>query len=232
VAKSVSSITVAATATDSGATLSGTGAVNLSEGTNTVSVVVTTADGTTKKTYAVTVDRASAIGLGDYVGRWATNSGGFDYAMVINPSGAVEYGVSNSNVLIKEIGTTAVNSSTGVATVTLSGGIRQFTYNYNSSADTLSLNDGEGNNPCTRSSGTPGTLVGVWTLGTAVYTINSDYSFTVKLDTDIYPGTANTTDSKMSYSVPSSGNFTVTIDVVASPHTVFESLYHMTLSRQ
>jgi hypothetical protein len=59
VAYSTSSVTVAATAANSGATISGVGDVSLSTGTNTISVVVTAADGTTKATYTVVVTRSA-----------------------------------------------------------------------------------------------------------------------------------------------------------------------------
>lgn len=57
VANAVESVSVAATATDSGAKLSGSGAASLAVGANSLSVVVTAADGTTKKTYTITVTR-------------------------------------------------------------------------------------------------------------------------------------------------------------------------------
>lgn len=58
----VASVLIAATAADAGATVVGTGTVALgAAGTDTAcGVVVTAADGTTKKTYTVTVHRASA----------------------------------------------------------------------------------------------------------------------------------------------------------------------------
>jgi|GEM_PF-1987701 len=49
------SVDVAATATISGATITGTGTIAISEGTNNISVVVTAADGTTTKTYTISV---------------------------------------------------------------------------------------------------------------------------------------------------------------------------------
>lgn len=57
VANAVDSLTVAATANDSGAKLSGAGAASLAVGANSISVIVTAADGTTKKTYTITVTR-------------------------------------------------------------------------------------------------------------------------------------------------------------------------------
>ncbi|MCR2803559.1 endo-alpha-N-acetylgalactosaminidase family protein [Paenibacillus soyae] len=59
VANSVSSMTIAATANDSAATVSGAGAKALSVGANTFHVVVTAEDGT-QKTYTIAVTRASA----------------------------------------------------------------------------------------------------------------------------------------------------------------------------
>ncbi len=60
VANNVSSITVNATATHSGAKVTGTGKTNLSVGKNTISVKVTAEDGKTTKTYTITVTRAAA----------------------------------------------------------------------------------------------------------------------------------------------------------------------------
>lgn len=60
VANNVSSITVNATATDSKAKVTGTGKTNLSVGKNTISVKVTAEDGSTTKTYIITVTRAAA----------------------------------------------------------------------------------------------------------------------------------------------------------------------------
>ncbi len=53
----VDTIDVMATATDENAAVSGTGAMSLSEGNNTVEVEVTAADGTTTMTYTVVVTR-------------------------------------------------------------------------------------------------------------------------------------------------------------------------------
>ena len=60
VANTVSAVTVSATATDSNAKVTGTGKVNLSVGKNTINVKVTAEDGTTVKTYTITVTRAAA----------------------------------------------------------------------------------------------------------------------------------------------------------------------------
>ena len=59
VANSKSSITIAATAEDTTATVTGTGSKSLSVGNNTFNVVVTAQDGTTKKTYKINVKRKS-----------------------------------------------------------------------------------------------------------------------------------------------------------------------------
>jgi uncharacterized repeat protein (TIGR02543 family) len=58
VASSVSSITLTATRAHTGASVSGAGAKNLSEGANPFNIVVTAEDGATTKTYSVTVTRA------------------------------------------------------------------------------------------------------------------------------------------------------------------------------
>lgn len=67
VGTSVASVAIGATASDSGATLSGTGTVALgAAGTTTdCPVVVTAADGATKKTYTIKVTRASAAASSD-----------------------------------------------------------------------------------------------------------------------------------------------------------------------
>jgi len=59
VPNSVSTITVFATATDSGATVVGAGERTLVVGDNSLSVVVTAADGTTKKTYTIDISLSS-----------------------------------------------------------------------------------------------------------------------------------------------------------------------------
>ncbi len=59
VANNISNITVSATAADANATITGTGNRTLNVGDNTINVVVTAPDGTTKKTYAITVTRAT-----------------------------------------------------------------------------------------------------------------------------------------------------------------------------
>jgi hypothetical protein len=57
VPNSVSSISIAAVTSHAGARISGTGSKELSEGANTISIVVTAEDGTTTKTYTVTITR-------------------------------------------------------------------------------------------------------------------------------------------------------------------------------
>jgi uncharacterized repeat protein (TIGR02543 family) len=67
VANSVSSITISAAANHTGATVSGAGSKSLNVGANAFSVVVTAQNGTTQKTYTVTVTRQSpgATGVED-----------------------------------------------------------------------------------------------------------------------------------------------------------------------
>jgi len=65
VANSVSNITINATVADGKASLTGTGSVSLSEGSNTFNVKVTAENGTTK-TYTIVITRASAAIAGIY----------------------------------------------------------------------------------------------------------------------------------------------------------------------
>lgn len=60
VSNSVSSVKIYATPVDSKATVTGTGTVNLKEGSNTVKVTVTAEDGVTKKTYTMNITRLTA----------------------------------------------------------------------------------------------------------------------------------------------------------------------------
>lgn len=60
VSNSTSRITVYAYPVDSNATVTGTGTVNLKEGSNTVKVTVTAEDGVTKKTYTMNITRLTA----------------------------------------------------------------------------------------------------------------------------------------------------------------------------
>lgn len=60
VPNSVTSVEVYATPADSKAKVSGTGTVTLNEGNNTIGVTVTAEDGTTKKTYKLTIKRKTA----------------------------------------------------------------------------------------------------------------------------------------------------------------------------
>jgi uncharacterized repeat protein (TIGR02543 family) len=60
---SETTISIVATAADSKANVSGTGAKSLNVGANTCNVVVTAEDGTTKKTYTITVTRAAQPAL-------------------------------------------------------------------------------------------------------------------------------------------------------------------------
>ena len=61
VANSVTSITVSATPANASSTVAGTGNRSLNVGSNTIDVVVTAQNGTTKKTYTITVERAPAV---------------------------------------------------------------------------------------------------------------------------------------------------------------------------
>ncbi len=60
VENAVDTVTVTATAADSKATVAGAGAKTLAVGDNAIEVVVTAEDGTTTKTYTITVNRAAA----------------------------------------------------------------------------------------------------------------------------------------------------------------------------
>lgn len=60
VPNNVSSVKVYAEPMDSNATVTGTGTVNLKEGSNTVNVTVTAEDGVTKKTYTMNITRLTA----------------------------------------------------------------------------------------------------------------------------------------------------------------------------
>lgn len=64
-AYNAASITVTAIATDSGATVSGTGSLAFSGSSLSVAVQVTAADGATKKTYSVSVSREEASAIAD-----------------------------------------------------------------------------------------------------------------------------------------------------------------------
>ncbi len=66
VANSVSSITIAATAADANATITGTGSHTLNVGNNTINVVVTAQNKSTTKTYTITVVRAGASTENDF----------------------------------------------------------------------------------------------------------------------------------------------------------------------
>ncbi|TFG80898.1 MAG: cadherin-like beta sandwich domain-containing protein, partial [Spirochaetales bacterium] len=57
VTNNISSVTISATANDSGATVSGAGSSSLSVGSNTLDVIVTAADGATTSTYSIAVER-------------------------------------------------------------------------------------------------------------------------------------------------------------------------------
>ncbi len=72
VGNSVSKITIKATAADSKASVSGTGAKTLKEGKNTFNVVVTAESGA-KKTYVITVNRKDGYYLEDLVEALKTN---------------------------------------------------------------------------------------------------------------------------------------------------------------
>lgn len=60
VANEVTSVTINAEANDSNAEVTGTGAHNVNVGNNTLNVVVTAEDGSTTKTYTISVTRQSA----------------------------------------------------------------------------------------------------------------------------------------------------------------------------
>jgi len=62
VGNSVSSITIMAVASNTSATVDGDGQKSLSVGANTITITVTAEDGTTKKTYTITVTRESGGG--------------------------------------------------------------------------------------------------------------------------------------------------------------------------
>jgi len=81
VASTITSVTVAATASDPGATVTGTGTANVAAGKNVITLTVTAQDGTTKKTYTITVYRrqlsisapVDAVSVGadiDVTGAW------------------------------------------------------------------------------------------------------------------------------------------------------------------
>ena len=59
VENTVDKVTVTATAADSKATVAGTGEKTLAVGNNAITVEVTAEDGTTTKTYTITVNRAA-----------------------------------------------------------------------------------------------------------------------------------------------------------------------------
>lgn len=116
VANSVTSVTVAATAADAGAVIAGTGAASLSVGANTITVDVTAADGATKSSYTITVNRASPAASSDAsLSSLSLSAGGS--AVALSPSfasGTLDY---SANVASK------VASLTVAATPTDSGAL-------------------------------------------------------------------------------------------------------------
>ncbi len=110
VAESVSSVTISATTVNSKASVSGTGKVSLSKGTNTVKVVVTAQSGS-KRTYTLTIVRGTASGNS---GTSASFSGSYTI------SDNIITGVATSTTVSSFISN--LGCSNGTVTVTNSSG--------------------------------------------------------------------------------------------------------------
>jgi len=87
------SITVSATPADANATVTGTGSYPLTVGNNTINVVVTAQDGTTKKTYTITMVRHSPSNIAN-LSALSVNRGNLSPAFNAN---TVSYNVSVAN---------------------------------------------------------------------------------------------------------------------------------------
>lgn len=225
----VSSLTVAATATNSGALVSGTGITSLSVGVNKIDVIVTAADGTSA-TYTITVTRPAS--LSDYVGTWTGNTGGLTplaCTLIVQSGGAFTVKKTQGTAEQTIQGTTTVDATSGAATfngTSLTMTI-PYTYTYTESTETLEIMGSS----YTRSSGTKGSIVGDWTNGDTLKIAN-DYTFTVT-DSDgniQFQGMADTSTSTVTGSSTVSQSSTGTINFSANPHTlIYQS---MTLTKQ
>lgn len=118
VANSVNSTTVSAIAADSKATVTINGeavsskAINLNEGSNTITVVVTAEDGITKKTYTITITRAALSGTG-------TGSGGTGNSDNYTITTSTQPDRGNTSQITAETAAAAQVNSGGVAVATV-----------------------------------------------------------------------------------------------------------------
>jgi hypothetical protein len=121
VTNATTSVTVTPTTADAGATIkvntitvasgAASGAVSLNAGDNAINVVVTAADGTTTRTYTITVNRAGALSNNAALGNLTISAGTLTPAFsanVLNYSDAV----TNATASVTVTPTTAVGTST------------------------------------------------------------------------------------------------------------------------
>ena len=128
----VAEVEVYATAKDSKAKVEGTGKVTLKEGSNTVKVKVTAEDGTTTKTYTLTINRKTAAEQAKEDGEARLKILGIkpeEYDFTGFDSEKTEYSVEVPNEVEEiEIYATAMNSSaqiTGTGMITLEEGLNE-----------------------------------------------------------------------------------------------------------
>ncbi|MFT9848537.1 cadherin-like beta sandwich domain-containing protein [Aneurinibacillus sp. REN35] len=147
VGNAVSSLTVTPTVADSTATVkvngvtvtsgNASGAISLSEGSNSITVEVTAQDGTTKKTYTITVTRAASLSTNADLSNLSVSQGTLSPLFA---SGTASYTVNVGNA-VNSIDVTPTVADAG-ATVTVNGNAAT-----SSEATTVSLS--VGSNPIT-----------------------------------------------------------------------------------
>ena len=131
VENAVDTVTVTATAADSKATVAGAGAKTLAVGDNAIAVVVTAEDGTTTKTYKITVNRAAApvvvpgAKIAGSVDKTSLNANEDVVVTVeltdLDTSAAMQYELTYDSAVVDYTGTTladdAVNATAGMIKV-------------------------------------------------------------------------------------------------------------------
>ena len=237
VTNSVTSITVSATPADVNATVTGTGSHPLIVGDNQINVVVTAQDGTTKKTYTITVFRPginnnanlSALSVNQGSLSPAFNANTTDYTVEVANSVTsitVSATPADANATVAGTGNRTLNegNNTIFVVVTAQDGITQKTYTItvirpglsnNANLSALSVNQG--------------TLSPAFNANTVNYTVNVANSV-ASITVSATPADANATVAGTGNRTLNEGNNTIFV-VVTAQDGITQKTYTITVVR-